>query len=1060
MATSTSIVSRSERGTSLVLERLEYGKYTDGRGTVESMEHTVLAVSQDFPAKLADWCGPRIVGPALRDNDRRPEWAPHGSVLLPVAIDGQPRLLFTRVQEKPEGRANRDYQRARYISAGEASPLQLFLAMDKRPLEEMTRSAPGTRLPNLTVPEVPSLRHLPPGFLSTAVVQILAGTPVAVERKTNHSGLTLPAEVNERQFFELAEAIWRALPGPIRPWFSAGWGVAESLRGYLAFSAGYAADENCAVFDLGTGKWTGLREEQDLPARQAAARQTETRLATAYVKAILPEGTIEAREIPHRRFVDALTATLRAPNAGGVMKWVDSRRAMQWVGRAHADGWRLDQVERGFASPPSSSLAPETLAKAFWFELASPRICVELAMRGLLGETTERTAAWFLARWDSDRTLVAEVVNKLAPKERPLAELTKRFLSVRRTDCRELLRGLLDVGGNPALQAAPDGPPRDGPVLHDAVRDEARAAVLLEGLKGLSPDLAALHDQVLRQDDLPSAYRVFLDNNAFALGLAIQYADPDQAKARVSRILVHEPSQLAGLLALEQLLNDNPPSPGDAKSLEADAPTEAADLRQTILFRWEKYVGGGAKDSQNCLLRWALEFVEKGPLPVVDVCRWYKSDRQVKLDKALIAAAIAEVNRGRYPPDATPALAAMAEDNLDACLPAILEYPLYWGDVARHWSDQLARLLNLRDSESNGLPKAAGKLSSISVERLVRYWCLDNFEFLDSKKMAPDLLRLTRLCAWGGQAPVTSACAEIFHSRQACEQFLQRGAVHLDSAVAIAHLNAALRGSRVQLNANYLAGLWSQPKMAPNMLLLLLLLFEHAPFVPTLDQLVLLSRKPSVRKVLTEHLRQFPERHVAFQWASADFQEQPYGPLSPGPDSQLWAACYAVPLQRQGHLLAALSHYGEEDQRQMLTLCRHYLRRMLEERVSQRLQVLNHVIDHFVVSLAEYMLGPARTWGRGPAGEFLDTIQVGGTPRLNQAPANPDDSRRDDVREYHSLGMVIVPSSPGNGKLLSRDFRDRVLVDPDFLQFIVTLKRMRYAEIQRLHGQGLVFGGF
>src|SRR5688500_18745450 len=91
-------------------ERLEYGKFTDGRGTVDGGEHRTLALSSQFPESLKRFCAPRILGPVRGENDSRPPWAPRGVVLQPVRTEQGVLPVLACVCELSERRTARNYQ--------------------------------------------------------------------------------------------------------------------------------------------------------------------------------------------------------------------------------------------------------------------------------------------------------------------------------------------------------------------------------------------------------------------------------------------------------------------------------------------------------------------------------------------------------------------------------------------------------------------------------------------------------------------------------------------------------------------------------------------------------------------------------------------------------------------------------------------------------------------------------------------------------------------------------------------------------------------------------------
>lgn len=893
-------------------ERIEYGKFTDSYGTAESMEHDVLGKSDGFPTALLKFCGPRIIGPSLTDNDVLPQWARHGTVLQPVSVDGTIYPVFVRALALSEGRQHRSYQRARFLRGNSRqSPLSLLRTMNSVPIEGYVR-------PNhlSVIPALPCLDGAPgrldPVFITTALTYLLAGTPIS-----------LVPEVGEERFFEYAESLWQALPSAIRVYLSVGWGVGSSVKGKLALSAGMAQDDTCAVYDVSSTKWSH-------PKRHSYEQhQLELQLAGGYASVIFCGDVAALRPNDRRlRLVDCILAQQRAP-LPPLLLWDDSRvrSVFQSVGRAASDAWRMDTLSTSLAASEWGQIDIKAIRSDLWLA-SSNEVATKMLIDGLGDRETQRAFAWALGKWlDEDESISALI----ASAKGSVGDDARRFLQLSKCGPVDVLRDLESQSGQEDSE--------------DCIGEEGLAAAIRRGLIDVTPLAARLHDRLLAKDSPPRPYRAFLSTSFWLLAFSLDRSDRSKSETRVAlitRILRREPVLLNCLRELCELERPGPA----AQVILADRKSSGfKDIGILVCDRFADLPNNGV-DAREAWLSWALEFVVDGTLPLVDIVRKRLTHQSLgTLSATEIKSLASDVANGRIPRSTESDVALAAISQFQRFLPYILQFPAEWGTVANRWPTQYLRLLHIRPVKAEGLPREFRIFSVTSVELLLTIWC-DNFrEDVKIYDVAGDLIELCRGVDEYHMSTAPTACLCAAVQRHSLD-FLRVPSMRVREVERCAQLYAAAhigdQTRRIGIDASQA---W-QSAASGEALLLVLLLFTEQDFLPNDGQMVKLS---TLREDLRHHSRELQTgRRPWFELATAEFYQLDFSQrpeLYPRQSSPLWAAFRGVPLSRQGSLGAALRHFGRTT-RERIVLCSKYLDEARSSRDSK--DMCRRVLDEFI----------------------------------------------------------------------------------------------------------------
>jgi hypothetical protein len=255
----TELADHASKGEGQVrVERLEFGKFcVDPDGPVERdrdgvpTEHGQLGRTSGFPADVARFCDPSIMGILAGETDPSPPACPHGTVFRPVVINGkETRSVFYRVRTRPEageGRTGRSYILARYLMAenNNLDPLTLLNAMDSRELRGMTRAEASDLTALSAFSDRPMLSRMVEAFRREAVRYILSGVPISIL-----------ANISEGEFFSCVAALWPLLPVSLRAHLSASWGSGNSFSGGLSVTHTARKADDCALFSPTNLTWT------------------------------------------------------------------------------------------------------------------------------------------------------------------------------------------------------------------------------------------------------------------------------------------------------------------------------------------------------------------------------------------------------------------------------------------------------------------------------------------------------------------------------------------------------------------------------------------------------------------------------------------------------------------------------------------------------------------------------------------------------------------------------------------------------------------------------------
>lgn len=915
----------------LPCERLEYGKFTDGSGMVDGTEHRRLASTREFPAEIARFCGPRLIGPAIRDNDARPTWAVHGTVLQPVCVGGRIIPVFARVRELPELRTSRRYQRATYaVAPPEASPTALMRAFDLTPLEEFVREETPRVLSELTVePGTGPTDGVNGEFVNVALECILAGIPVVIR-----------GAIDEPRFFELVDSVWWRLPPTMRRWLSAGWGVGRSLDGKLAISAGLVGGAGSASYDLATSSW-------EVPG---PADAIERRLSRGYIR-IAYKGDAVASEVDadRMRWIEQVM-TVHPPDERA-LEWdlPPVREAFNAIGRAAWDAWRLDSVRRALNKEDWRGADPEPILKDLWCQ-GTPRLCVRLILAALASPPTHRVAARVLARWWAISPKVVEEEIENMPADAPALEVIQRARRVP----NEVLQKL--EAASPTAEL-------------DPLEEAGVFAALASGLQHLDAGGVTLHERILQRATLTAGYREFIDGFAWPLALAIDRRAPTYSPRLLERLLIHSPEDVHP--ALRQLLRLTSWEPPEVEGLSGVSAQLKADLDERVVARWQARSTTPAQ--RESLLEWALLVTDTSRLLVVEIVRASRAGAGIRsLTHEQVKDLTGEVVDGRLPISVDRLVAELVIRQLDQFLDGILSTPNAWTTIAKNWPASYRCTLGFstKSNEENVLylPEPIRSFREQHVERLLRFWCDERPEQLAGQGVASNLIALVRERGFNQPiAPIAWICSRLLDS----------GVPSFIGAKDLLELGAAARAARLfcifeqrdreNLIPQGLRQLWSRYDVPGNVLLLVLMLFPEVDFKFSQSQEILLGQHRDDLRRHLEDEKVLHRRREQLRLAAAPFHFFDYATDGQScPTTILWGAFRGVPLKNQVTPLKAVLEYYATGRRERLQLCEKYVEGMGRCRETWRVGM--QLIDSFVEPLVARLFDDA---GK----DFLDEVR-------------------------------------------------------------------------------------
>jgi len=920
---------------------MEYGKFTDGHGYAERRDHSELARSPQFPPVLAAYCGPRLVGPSRSEGEPMPSWAKHGTVLQPVLAGGAVFPLFARVVPTPERTANRIYLRARFVtdSGAAAPPDSLFAAMESQPLSEFVRGQSSTTVEPLTA--APLRRVLvDPGWVATAAACILAGSTVSIG-----------ASMAEREFFDLADAVWWTLPPALRPLFSAGWGCAPGLQGKLHLYCGAGTAPSGAQWDPASGEWQSGR----LDGAERALAERALRLLYSGEPGSSP---------PDPELASLIDRLLVLPAAAAGLLQADSLQAVasfRLGARAIADASLIARYRRALGDAVGPALEPALFLRRYWLPTAIDAV-LETVTDAVTQPETEGSAAWALGRW---LETVRDTRDRIAARSGPGAERAAEFVRLLSQSPARLLRGL--AAG-----------PAEEPV--QAWKREACVAVLRAAVRRLDSEGLAAHRALLLAAEPPPLYAEFLGRCALDLAVGIDKLGPADEDGLLLRILSLCPES-AGVTILRSLACGDPVKPGCRKSLEGE-PAVAEAVEARVRARWNR-LPEFVPEERDRLLDWVLEYTHEGALPVADLARGGADHPSRVLDPAAVTVFAGEVAAGRVPPRLEASLASLVERNFEAFLKPLLEDHKRWEAIARHLPQETRWLCGFDLRPCNTPPNWAA-LRPENVERLVRYWAGRQADDLAAAGIASTLV-------WLGcqvpersrtQTPASWLVKELWTRGW---NFLRTGRPSIECAETVSAIYRALpQVQRLRVADDRPAALWRCAEY-PEGLLLLLMLFPEVDFAPENGDLVRLSSedtRPALRQYLARPTTS-AARRTQFCLAAAEFHQWEYNERTfPEQRSVLWAAFRGVPMRLQFPLVHAIDHYAGTV-RQALSLCEVYLDSTAPQ---ERRLAANRVMEDFVLptlwrdlkeqALVSGFLASVRQIESGREGNALPLSQV------------------------------------------------------------------------------------
>jgi len=881
-------------------ERLEYGKFVDSDLTAEMMEHAVLAISRDFPEGAKAYCGPRVIGPCLRELESRPPWASeHGTVLAPVATSNGTCTVLARVKEQAEGHHVRNFQRARFLAVyGLADPGALFQIIQDLPWIDYQRG--GGEFHSIGPVELTEVQLQPSPlvaqFLRKALPYSLMGVPLWID-----------GEISEREFFSLAQALWKALPRPLQRCFSAGWGTGESTNGKFTMSAGYSGSSYAAEFQM-TGKvWIGPSECQISQDNW----QWMERLAAFYVRSVHGGDAAEPAN-PEMRELIAQIAGNPPALAIGPVYW-DAQEVManlRYAAGGGADAARLKRFRQALSQQDLAPLLPDRNRDDFLLRHESMRACIQTLCEALPDPTKQSLAVRALARWsEAERALASDVFSS-SPQE------VKAHLRgfQHRTQEKDVLERLARGDDSDDLS------PAEMQGFAEALR--ARLA------EGADSD-AKLHARILEMKPLSTVYRLFLESSAWDVALLF-----DRSGVSVSPLLFTEDPRIKALHHLA-----HPFEPG---SMDVEAFAKASDgvmkqLQDRIAHHWQNQQD---REDRGVVLKWALQFKVKGILFVQLIERHESQEGSQPLGATWVEVISQEVTGSNLPKRAERAVADAIERYPSEWVEPILRQAPGWARIGPYLKSPFRWLLfGYGDGPVDSQWQVT--FAPRGLELLFEHWSNRK------ESMTPEVASALHLAAKA--APSYAAVQTTSYVYSLLYQGIRhvvKGNTNLDirTIEAILAVHSRLPEKyrlkllpQEQVDAQY----WG---LEGERFLLFALLFPDCP-LPSLrpSQLTTISKH---RRLVREYVKATSEHSRRLRWLAAEFHEHTYQAGGWVPDGVVWAIIGGLELRLQRDLRSALVHFSA-DLREQIRLCENYMDAM--ESTSEVEGAVERVRTSFVI---------------------------------------------------------------------------------------------------------------
>jgi hypothetical protein len=556
------------------LERLEYGKLctTPDGPTVEGSEARALARTAGFPAWLSRLCTPTQLGLSDSELDLPAAQFSHGTVLRPMRANGKIQTVAFRMRQRPEdgdeGIARR-YWLGRYVFAplGNLDPLTALEALAP-PLVGLVRSDGELDAEELGSPQAGALEVGDRKIVLQTIVYLMSGIPVGVA-----------PPIADAAFFRLAGAIYSRLPAPLRPLFSAGWGVTASLGSQLAFSCSDGFSGETAVFDPksgtfrapGTGRAGGL----------STFAPTDLEPGRMYVHVAFARDALN--KIDLNKAGDALERVLLWPATtigGGEKPLVSFSKdgvgaAFRENGLHCLDHARFELVSRWLAGTGADDESDLCLSVDEYHSTAYRDALIKLAVEAL-GEGGGRGRAERLL-WISLRAEDSRRVRAILASSQGEAAARSRLLAAAELGEDDVLDALANIAGLDVEDALP----REARALLERQLDAT-----LESSNVSAPrasELAAGHTRLLMSGSPPLVYVEWAKRRVE--GLSIRLAGGNAAArggalAALTRLTGDETPAL-----VERVLSGDAPGLGDGERL-AGAPHLLAWAVERLVRRW------------------------------------------------------------------------------------------------------------------------------------------------------------------------------------------------------------------------------------------------------------------------------------------------------------------------------------------------------------------------------------------------------------------------------------------------------------------------------------------
>lgn len=971
------------------LERLEYGKFCETTaGRIENKaEHRLLGWSANFPPELIGLCSPSDIGigaDAFCFEDLSPAAPRHGTVLRPVVVGACVVPLLYRVRTRPEdgeeGQGRR-YTAARYLvdPSRQASPFTLLGAMNDPPLSGVTRADVTPSLSPLAAHTAaePELDEEARRFLRGGVEYVMSGIPVSVAEL-----------VEETVFFRWVTALWHALPPPLRPYLSAGWGVGWQLSGKLMVTfATRRADTGAGFNSKQGGTWTppstivvwegGARKKSSFDkhrkrlqpgqtyGRRVLGSSPERGLSVGALRptagdSYLADALAKVKRTAPDMLDPALVRALRLPG----LRLRAARRlreVLDWVN----EGGAVDEA----AMPDSKGLVYED-----YFLRAFNHSADALNQDGLRARADE--VIWGCLR-DGER-VPYELA--LAGSEAPWVARARFLATLRGGDVTNILRAL--------SLAAKAGQAEDlRPEPAEALRRALDSAASFYGADSLNA-----HAQlILSRVQPPAAYRGWLKSragtrsNAFKLALSFLKRGPDGRSLMPGAAAICEhlafDTKLKAVESLRNWAKGFPPLDTDKEALDTldaadrkefaallaaewDVPSQDIRALRETLLAWLRLAGPVETDSPLLRLEFNLPPSESAPDSVAAEVEaesvpdgllervagftlqyWYALGERVEKSESV------ENKWGPW-----ERVLDMCHDDLREAL--MLSPRRKGASAARLDAEQCVELVRM----------SRGQLLT-----LIARWCTKDYR---------GRLRRVAWMFWrwaekagpsrGARANVVDLCVQL--SGPFISSLLEPEQRDLEAAVLLARMAGAHK-----FLAENAPRLWTGARAGWE-LKFLLAVFAEVNLEPSVEQLVgLLPHRDWLKRHLEKKKDLPPRRKELFHLATLPFHKVVYprsNDVSWDPercgDSVLWAAFKSVPFDQQGSLREALKKYGA-DPAERSELCLRYLRtyrRRKEDYLEAVRRVLkSHLLpllrDHFDSEQVRRAMGLEVRHGRG-----------------------------------------------------------------------------------------------